>query len=425
MPRLLAALVVPTLLLASSASAEPRSACRAVDRSTVVGCALRGSPALRVERESIAAAEGRRTAAQPWFPSQPSLSLSAGRRVAANADAVNWSAALSQEVAISGARESRRRAAEADVAARTHEATATSRGVAADAYAALFEALAGRDALAIARLLESTALSIHRVTKARAEAGVGSQLDAEVAEAASLGIVQSRMSAERQAATATAHLAVLLGLDPIREPPTASGDLEPLAGSDALADSASRPTQSAAERPEVKALLADERAAGLRSEALRRARIPTLTLQVFAQNDGFDERVLGGGVQVPLPLPEPIGRRLAGEIAEAEAASRSYAARAEVATRALSNELLAAALDYRSRRAELALYSRERVTRAEQLLGEIGREIEAGRLPVRDALVAQQQLIEVLRGYVAARRALCLASVDLARASGAPLEGSR
>ncbi len=419
-----AALVVATAVSSSSAQEADVRPCAAVSRANVVACALRGSPAVRAEREAIAGAVGRRTAATPWFPSEPVLSLSAGHRVAraSGEQAVNYYASLAQEVAVSGARSSHRRVAEAEIDARTNDALAVSRRVAADAYAAYFDVLAARDAVVVARLLESTALSIARVTRARAEAGVGSALDADVADAASLRIVQSRIAAERAAAAAGARLASLLGRDPMREVPSASGELEPLTGSDALAESSS--SRSVPARPEVRSLLADERAAALRAEAFRRARIPSLTLQVFAQNDGFNERVFGGGVSLPLPLPEPVGRRFRGEIAELDALSRETAARAEVATRELSNELARAVVDFRSRREELALYARERVARAEQQLGEIGKEIESGRLPARDALVAQQQLIEVLRGYVEARRALCLASVDLALAAGVALEGA-
>ena len=53
----------------------------------------------------------------------------------------------------------------------------------------------------------------------------------------------------------------------------------------------------------------------------------------------------------------------------------------------------------------------------------LAQEIEAGRLTVRDAVVAQQALIELLSASVAARRALCIASVDLAKALGVSLEG--
>lgn len=415
-----AAVLTVVALVAKDAAAED---CAVLTRANVVACALRDSPAIRADREAVAGAEGRRLAARPWFPAPATLALSAARRVGVGgASAFNYYATLSQEVEISGQRSSRRRSAEAEVSARGHDAIATARRVAADAYVAWFEVLAARDAVAAANLLETTSLQIARVAQARAEAGVGSPLDAEVADAASLRIVQGRLSAERAAALAAAELATLLGRDPTRDVPVAKGELEPLAGSDGLSESTT--SRVVANRPEVRSLLADERAAALRAEAFRRARIPSLTFQVFAQNDGFDERVLGGGLALPLPLPEPVGRRFAGDIAQSEALARERAARAEASTRALSNELARALADYRSRKAELALYSRERVSRAELLLGEIGKEIESGRLPVRDALVAQQQLIEVLRGYVEARRALCLSSVDLALAAGVPLEGS-
>ena len=53
---------------------------------------------------------------------------------------------------------------------------------------------------------------------------------------------------------------------------------------------------------------------------------------------------------------------------------------------------------------------------------ELGKEIEAGRIPVREAIVAEQQLIDVMRAHVETRRALCLASVELALAAGVALE---
>ena len=65
----------------------------------------------------------------------------------------------------------------------------------------------------------------------------------------------------------------------------------------------------------------------------------------------------------------------------------------------------------------------ERRRRAEDRLEELQAEIEAGRLGVREVLVAQQTLIELLQTDLAERRALCLASVELARALGVPLEG--
>jgi cobalt-zinc-cadmium efflux system outer membrane protein len=65
---------------------------------------------------------------------------------------------------------------------------------------------------------------------------------------------------------------------------------------------------------------------------------------------------------------------------------------------------------------------RPTLERAERSLGELSAQIEAERLSVRDALPAQQALIDLLRAHLEELEALCLASVELARALDLPLE---
>jgi cobalt-zinc-cadmium efflux system outer membrane protein len=52
----------------------------------------------------------------------------------------------------------------------------------------------------------------------------------------------------------------------------------------------------------------------------------------------------------------------------------------------------------------------------------MAQEIAAGRMAVRDAVVTQQTMIELLQANVTAKRALCIASVNLARTVGLPLD---
>jgi outer membrane protein, heavy metal efflux system len=392
--------------------------CRVVTRANVAPCAVGASAAVRAEREGVAAASGRRTAAEPWFPSSPTLSLSAGQRVTGAAQATNYYASLSQELEIAGQRASRRRAADADVSARAHDVVATSRRVAASAYVAYFDALAASETAVVARRLESAGADIARVTRARADAGVASNLDAEVADAVHLRLAHGRVEAERVLRSSHATLATLLGRDALREQVTVLGTLDPLPAAEAAASAA-----KVGERPEVRALKEEERAHAARAEAFRRQRFPTITVQVFAQNDGFNERVIGGGIALPIPFPQPVGRTFAGEASEADALARQTSERANQTTRELSGELAQAVASYTSARAAAALYTDERLQRSEKLVGDIAREIESGRLAVRDAVLAQQQLVDVLRGRVEARRALSVASVELALAAGVVLEG--
>ena len=417
-------LAAMTVAPAAGAEAEPpaAAACAAISRANLAACVVSASAMVVAEREGVAAAVGRRTAASPWFPANPTLAFTASRRGPSNDQAAvtNYSASLAQEIEIAGQRASRRRAADADIAARTNDTVAATRKVAARGYVAYFDVLAARDALAMARRLEATGAQVARVTRARADAGVTSAVDAEVTEATALRLVRDRMEAERAVRVSLSILAALLGREPLRESVTASGALDPLAGSDAIAASAGMVAPR--DRPEVKALKDEQRAFEARAEAFRRSRFPTLTLQIFAQNDGYNERVFGGGIVVPLPLPQPVGRTYVGEAAESEAVARQSAARAEQMTRVISSELASAVATYESARAQAALYTPERITRTERILGDMATEIEAGRLAVRDAVVAQQQLMDLLRSQIDARRALSLASVDLALAAGVPLE---
>lgn len=418
--------VLASLLSASPAWAETAArACVPVTRENVVGCVVGASAELRREREASLAAAGRRTAAAPWLPSNPTLFVSLSRRgeTEGHSSVLNYNATLSQEIEIAGQRTARRRAAESEVAAREQDITATSRRVAADGIAAYFDVLAAREAMAVARRLETTARQIADVTRGRADAGVASPLDAEVADAASLRVTQARLGAERELRTSSARLASLLGRDPMRDPVSATGSLEPLEAAEVLARAAN--ADAVRERPEVRALASDQHAYEARAEVFRRARIPSPTLQLFAQNDGYNERVLGAGLSLPIPLPQPIGRVYVGEIREAEALARQTSARSDALVRELTVDLATAITTYETRRAEAALFTRERVERAERLLSDIGKEMEAGRLSVRDALLAQQQLIDVLRGSIDTRRELCLASVKLALAAGLPIERER
>lgn len=416
------------IFVGARADADSRPAtldCRTIAASNVVTCALDVSAAVRAERQSAIAAAGRRTAATPWFPSNPTLTVSAARRASTDGrgPATNLYATLSQEVELAGQRASRRRAADADLAARNEDVVATRRHVAADAWVAYFDTLAARDALAVADRLETTGRQIARVTRARTDAGVASALDADVTDASSLRLAQNKLAAERELRVAKANLATLLGRDPLRDPPEVEGKLEPLPGSDALADAAH--PHGVRERPEVRALAHEQRSLEATAESYRRSRFPSVTLQIYGQNDGYDERVFGAGLSFPIPLPEPLGRLYVGQIEESSALARRMGERTELATRELLGELASAVAEYQTRRAEADLYGSERVARVEQVMSDIGKEIEGGRLAVRDAIVAQQALIDVVRASVETRRALCVASVRLAIAGSVPLEGAR
>ncbi|HEY8078239.1 MAG TPA: TolC family protein [Labilithrix sp.] len=387
------------------------AACATVDRSNVVSCALAANHGVRADEHGVEAARARYVAASPIFPSNPTLSLMGARRSTGDQVVPNWSVTLAQEIEIAGQRGKRRDEADEQIRSAQSRLVVSERDVAAVALRAWFDALASRSELELAQRLEANAKAVATAARARADKGLVPTVEADVAEAAALRAMQARLDAEQHATDAKSALASLVGRAP-SDGVTASGDLVPLPAQATTAEA----------RPEVAELDARRRAFEERASLLRRSRVPNVTVSTFVQNDALNDRLVGFGLSIPIPLPHPVGRTYAGEIAEAEAEAARARSEAARITRDIELRRALATSAYETSRTKLAAYTPDRVANAERQLGTIAQEVEAGRLAPRDAFVTEQALVDLLQAHVEAERSLCLASVELARASGVPLE---
>jgi len=404
------------------ALAQDAPACSRLQRENLVPCVLTASLAVRSEAEEWEAARGRETVSSTILPSNPVLSFSGARRTNDSTSANNWYITLEQELEIAGQRGARRDAAAASRKAQSQRVVLSRRKAAEQAWLAFFDVLAAAEERRLALRLSEIAERVSAVARARAERGLGAPVEADVAAATAVAALTAQMAAERRSRQNEAVLASMLGFDPSTTQLTIEGDLQPLDGvSDALARYS---PASLAERPEVLAANAEARAQERRADAFRRNRIPSPTLSLFAQNDGFNERVFGAGIRLPIPLPGNVGQTYRGEIAEAEALTRKARTDREQVEREIRLEVARAADTFESAQRTVDLFSNEQLARAQESLESLTSEVEAGRLAVRDAIVSQQVLVELLSAHVAARKQWCVASVELAHALGLDLEGS-
>ncbi len=393
--------------------------CSNVSRTNVVRCALAASLERQAGEAAVRAANGRVQATDPLLPSNPELALTGARRRTTAESTLNWSASLGLELEISGQRGARRRAAGAEREAEQRAVGAIERSTAADALRLYFEVLAARETQRVLSQLEAASTRVWEAARAAAERGAAAGIEADVADAARISTQQRRLEATREERSATAALAGLLGLSPTQSLDV-SGSLEPLQRAGSVRRELIPP-----DSPEVLALAAEQRAASARASAFRRSRVPNPRLSVFVERDGFDENVLGVGLAFPLPLPQPIGRTAAGEIAENEALADRAGLLAERERRTGRARLARALAGYDAALEASRTFNSERLAHAEQTSANLAVEVAAGHVPIRDAIVFQGPLLELQLGAVAARKALCLASLEVVRAAGLPLEGEQ
>ena len=395
------------------------AACSSVARSNVVRCALAASLERQAGEAAVRAAAGRVQATDPWLASNPALDLTGSRRRGPTESTLNWSASLGVELEIAGQRGARRSAASADREAQQSLVGAVERATAVEALRLYFEVLAAREEQRVLAQMEAAATRVWEAAHAAAERGAAAGIEADVADAARVSTQQHRLEATRDERATTASLASLLGLSPTASLDI-SGSLQPLARAATVPQELTPP-----DSPETVALAAEKRAAVARASAFRRARVPNPTVSVFAQRDGFDENVLGVGLAFKLPLPQPIGRTGAGEIAENEALAERAGLLAQRERRTSRVALARALAAYRAATEASVAYSSERVAHAQQTLGNLAAEVQAGHVPIRDAIVFQGPLLELQLAAIATKRALCLASLEVVRAAGLPLDGDR
>jgi cobalt-zinc-cadmium efflux system outer membrane protein len=409
--------ILAAALLGGPSTAPPPGCQSDLDRGAVVACVLAEHPSVRAAEHGREAAQGRRLAARTLLPSNPQVEVTAGQRVGmwtGDRD-VNVYGRLSQELEIAGQRRKRIAVADAEIVQAERQIALVRRDLAASALTAYFELLAAQEQRTMIGRIAQTSEALVELARTSERTGLGSALNADIAVAASVRVRRQQIEAERRVAAARAVLAGLLGRDPVAATIEVHGDLSPLPVPGELAATVEA---ALTRRAEIELAKAEREVFVRQVEMYRRRRAPNPSIVFYAQRDGFAERVLGGGLLFPIGLPSPLGRTFAGEIAESKALARRAEAEVERWQRQVRTEVAVGFQEVLARKAELSLFEADRLQRAEGHLEAIGQEMALGRISIREAVLLQQTLLEYLGTHIESRRALALASVELARVAG-------
>lgn len=395
-------------------------------RADVIACAIANSPDVKLAATELRALAGRRRTASVLLPSNPVVSAQvAGRRAlrtepdGTKPTAINWYVTLAQELEVAGQRGTRLAVVDAEIAAEERRADAARQAVAAVALRAWYELLGAEAALALTTELAATGELLERAADARAKEGLVSALDADLARAEAVRVRGLRIEAERRRGEARAVVALVIAGDvavPLEIEARLEAELPPLEA--AAVPLEVRLAHAAEARADLAALAIERRVAEREVTRLGRARAPNPTLSLAVQQDGFDELVVLGGLSIPVPLPAPVGRTLAGELATARAGIERATLTREAAAREVRLEVTTAHAQAQARAARLRLHGAELVARARAHVAALGDAIAAKSMSLREAVIAQRALVELLLNAVEAQREWALAWVELERASG-------
>ena len=409
--------VTPPAPTAAATSTASSGCSGPLTAAAAVRCALATSPALRAAEAAVDAAAGRREAARTVLPSNPTAEVTvAARRGLWNGERdLNIYGRLVQELEVGGQRGKRRRVAEADQDLARRRQDSVRRELAAEVLSVHVEALAAREQQAMVGRMAAAAELLVARARAGEQAGVSSGLELDLAGVTVVRLGRQAIEAERRLATAHALLAGLVGEDPAQRTVQAAGSLAPLAVPE---DISALLAAALAARAELDVARAEREMFERRADLYKRMRVPNPSLVLFAQRDGFGERVLGGGLAIPIALPSPLGRGYRGEIAENRALARQAEAELERLRRQIRAEVVVAAETLKARRAEVLAFDPARIARAEGHITALSEEMAAGRVSIREAALLQQTFLELLAANLEARRAEALAAVELARVAG-------
>jgi cobalt-zinc-cadmium efflux system outer membrane protein len=359
----------------------------------------------------VAAARGRLVQASV-LAANPVVTSGANRhRLPMGESNIDASVSLGQELQIGGQRGLRIAAARFDLEHAEQARADRARLVDGEVRRAFAGLVAAQRRRVLALDAAAQAERLADIAATRVAQGDVGRLDLDLAR---LDVVKTRAdatAADTEIARATARLATAIGADPDEVLAVIAFDLPPH-------ETPAEPAvvaRAVATRPDLAAARATrDQLEGQAALAHRAGIVPNPTVRGFYSHENGHENLLGGEIEIPLPIFD----RQQGAEAELYGQAASAAAQTAKLERDIPREVRTALARHRAAAAVWARYRNDAVPAVESARLGLDRAVAAGSLGLPDLLVQQDRLRETRRAAIDAWLDLQEAEADVIEAIG-------
>ncbi|WP_246834510.1 TolC family protein [Leptospira levettii] len=385
-------------------------------------CIVNRHPDFRIEEIKLKEISGRKKIASYYFPSNPTFSGYVANRKGDTAGAIigstlttanNFQVMVNQEIYTNGKRELAIKIADEEFRAQVYRLESVKRSLEFEALKKLtrfrYLFLEKENSLSSLNLVKE----LKKVSKARINEGLSPGIDESLSEAEEIRIFKIWNLSQRQYENAKSELEVLLGF-PFEL--TQLNVFQWKLPNDLPKDKSELVKIAYQYRPEIFLTEKEIELALLRHNEVRKQKIPNVSLGAFAQNDGFNERVVGG----MLTLPLIVWRDYEGESIISSSKIDSSKELKESVSRNIKQEVLFALTNFITLAEEVKLYDENKLERAESDLNNLQEAIRFGKIKIIDAINQQRILLQTKLNYLSTKSEYEVSQIELIRVLGLP-----
>jgi cobalt-zinc-cadmium efflux system outer membrane protein len=364
---------------------------QSVDFSAALDLARKNNPDCRAAEQEVEVARGKLTTARLINPFNPVIEGQGGpRRIPGEGTGTDYGVGLSMEVEVAGQRGLRIGEAERNLQKVEAGFGDFARIFRAKLARALYQAVFARERMALQRRVENLNRTLLDVTKIKYQAGDVSGLEVNVSVVRYGQSRKETLDAGRNLNQALLELGRLIGVDETFVPQDKLDVTLPSVSSGEIL------TRALRNRPDLLSRRREVERAEAEIALVRRQVFPNPTFGVSFNREGNGEKIVHGGVSIPLPI---LNRRQ-GELESLEA--RRVQARSEVAAleMEIQKEVNQAVNQWETARQSADLFQREVIEQIDENFRLLEAAYRERRIDLPRLLVMENDLITGNRSYL-------------------------